>query len=403
MVDDYDKGLKYGKEALVLAKSILFEKGLGWDKWSASAYNNIGNIYFDRLDYNEALKNYFVSLHINEALKNKKDIAGAYLNIGIIYYYQNNYPEALKYYTEALHKREDIGDQQGIANSYNDIGLVYDNPDNYPKALKNYFAALMIYEEIADKPNIAGSYISIGRIYNSQGNYPEALKMYFSSLKINESIDDKSAIALSYTAIGNVYWDQVNYPQDLSQGKSSISMNPGESSDLINKALENYCASLKISQEISDEQGIVKSFINIANVQIDLNKPKEAREYLNKALLLSKEINSKEWIRETYGHLVDMDSTEGNWKMAYKDYSQYILYRDSIDTEVAMKKSLQSAKNKNLEKMEALDKAAQDKKDAVTAAETKVQKSSNELIVVVLLLLLICAALIFRSRKSVKK
>lgn len=420
---DYESALKYGNDALQLSSFIAKVEGtnissngnqkpsdmpgnmayLAAQKGRASSYNNIGNIFYNKGNYPQALKNYFASLQINEELKNKKDIAGSYLNIGIIYYYQNNYPEALKNYVTALNLRQEIGDKQGVANAYGDIGLVYDNPGNYPEALKNFFAALNIYENIGDKKGIAASYNDIGRIYNNQYNYQEALKMYFASLKINEDIGDKYGIAFSYNNIGNIYWNQVNYPEDDPIRNPSHELNSIASAKLLNSAFEHYFAALKLREDTGDKKGIIESFINLGNVQLGLKKLKEAQNYLNKALLLSKEIDSKEWIKESYLRLLELDSTQGNWKTAYQHHKLFILYRDSIETEETIKKSLQSAMNYDYEKKEAATKVEQDKKDAVSEAETKKQKNIIGLVIITLLLSLVFAIYFFRSRPEKKR
>ncbi len=396
-IGSYNLGLKYGNEALNLASSIASPKGC------ASAYNNIGNIYYNQGNYNAALKNYISSLQINEELKNKRDIAGAFLNIGIIYYYQNNNSEALKNDFASLKIWEEIGDKKNTANSYNNIGLVYDNPDHYSEALKNYFIALNIYQEIGDKQNIAASFDNIGRIYNSQQNYPEALKIYFASLKVNQRIENKNGIAASFTNIGNVYWNQVHFPKADQIGKSPKKPNCIESASLLNKALKNYLSSLNTNLEINNTEGIVESYTYIGNVLIYLNKLKEAQQYLDKALHLSKEINSKEWIKESYRLMVDLDSVQGNWKSAYQHHKLYILFRDNINAENENEKTLQIAINTDFDKNEAAEIAEQDKINAVTLAENKKQKFIIGLIVIAFLLTVVFAGYIFRSRRLAKK
>lgn len=436
-IGDYDKGLKYGNEALILANSLPIEQGR---KGASSAYNNIGSIYYKQgLSpltpyqksagfFSEALKNYFSSLKLNEELKNKKDIAGSYHNIGIIYYYLNNYPNALKNYYAALNIREEllehaerngnpeeiINNKLEIAISYNNIGAVYDDPENYQEALKNYFAALKIYEEIDDKKNSADSYNNIGRIYNDQDNYTEALKMYFASLKINQEllrkamqagnpdaiINDKEDIAFSYNNIGNIYWNRVNYPEARAQRKSSIKV---DSTNLLNNALKNYFAALKLRDENGDKSGIAESYINIGNVQMGLKKFKEAADFLNKGLLFSKETRNKEWIKESYSRLEELDSIQNNWKAAYQHHKLFILYRDSIDGEETNKKAILSAMNLNYEKKEAAGKAELDKKNAVAGAIKNRQQLVFILVSCILILVFSFAGFIFRAKLLSKK
>ncbi|MDP1745013.1 MAG: tetratricopeptide repeat protein [Bacteroidota bacterium] len=393
-IGDYNKGLKYGNEALQLTNLIATKK------YKASAYNNIGNIYYSKGNYSLALKNYTASLKINEVLKNKKDIAGSYLNIGIIYYYQNNYSEALKNYYASLNLREQIGDKEGIANSYTNIGLVYDDPDNYPEALKNYFTALKIYEEIGDKKGIAASYNNIGRIYNSQENYSEALKMYSASLKINEEIGNRYGTAFSYNNLGNIYWNQVNYPELKLTEKSPDKAKPIDPKDLLNSSFKNYLEALKIREETGDKQGTIESFIGMGNVQMDLRKLKEAQDYLNKALILSIDLGSKEWIKESYGLLEELDSIQGNWKAAYHHHKLYVLYRDSVDSELMQSKSIQNLINYNFEKNEA---AEAEKKDIIEEENKKKKQLELILGACVIILAIVLARYMYRSRRGRKK
>lgn len=393
-IGDYNNGLKYGNEALTLTNPIVTEK------YKASAYNNIGNIYYSNGNYSLALKNYIASLKINEVLKNKKDIAGSYLNIGIIYYYQNNYAEALKNYYASLNLREQIGDYEGIANSYTNIGLVYDDPDNYPEALKNYFTALKIFSKIDDKKGIAASYNNIGRIYNSQGNYSEALKMYSASLMISKEIGNQYGTAFSYNNLGNIYWNQVYYPELNQTGKSANKGKPIDQKDLLNRSFKNYHEALKIRVATGDKQGTIESFIGMGHVQMDLRKLKEAQDYLNKALNLSIDLGSKEWIKESYSLLEELDSIEGNWKAAYHHHKLYGLYRDSIDREVIQSKSTQDLINYDFEKNEA---AEAEKKDIIEEANKK--KKHLELILgaCVFILAIVLARYMYRSRRGRKK
>lgn len=396
-IGDYSKGLKYGNQARQLANLIAEQK------YKASAYNNLGNVYYSDGNYSLALKNYFATLKINQVLKNKEDIAGSYLNIGIIYYYQNNYSEALKNYSASLNLRKQIGDKEGIANSYSNIGLIYDDPDNYQEALKNFFTALKIYQEINDKKNIADSYYNIGRIYYEQENYSDALKTYFVSLKIKEEIGDKSGIAFTYNIIGNIYWNQLNYINDNPSNKSDNGINRNEYDNLLNKALKNYFAALKIRKETRDKHGIVESLINVGNVQIEFKKTKEAQDYFNTALKLSNEIGSNEWIKESYKHLEELDSIQGNWKAAYDHHKLFILFRDRIDKEELETKTLQSLINYNFEKNKAVFKAEEEKKNIIEEANKKKKQVALLLGSCVLILIVVLAGFIYRSRSNTNK
>ena len=199
LIGEYDKGLSYGKQALTLAQSLNFKKGM------AASYNNIGTIYSAQGNYPLAFKNFFNSLKLREEIKDKNGIAIAYNNIGSVYQKQDNFTEALKNYQTSLKIKEEINDKQGIAYSYNNIGLMYDIQGNYPLALQNYFAALKITEAINDKKGIATAHNNIGLVYGTLDNFTEALKNFSASLKIEQETDDKEGMAGSYINMVDIY------------------------------------------------------------------------------------------------------------------------------------------------------------------------------------------------------
>jgi tetratricopeptide (TPR) repeat protein len=98
---------------------------------------------------------------------------------------------------------------------------------------------------------------------------------------------------------------------------------------------------LKISEEIEDNSGIADAYINIGNVYTKQKKNKEASFYLNKALSLSKDIGSLDYIKNGYEGLAKLDSAQGNFKQALEYYKLYTAYRDSIFNEENTKKMVQ--------------------------------------------------------------
>jgi signal transduction histidine kinase len=380
LTTEYDKGLVYGKRALVLAQNLNFKKGI------AKSYGNIGNIYMQQGNYSDALKNHFASLNIVKEINYKKGIASSYNSIGIVYMNQGNYLEALKSHYASLKLMEEIKDKKGIAISYNEIGGIYSEQGNYPEALKNHFISLKIKEELKDKKSIAFSYLNIGNVYINQGKYPEALKYYFEGLRIKEELKDKQGISIAYNNIGAVYMDMGNYL----------------------KAIENYFTSLKIKQEIGDKEGIATSLINLGISCIKLNKPLEANSYFNKALTISKEIGIKDDIRGCYRGLATLDSTMGNYKLALAHYQLFIKYRDSLNNEETETKTLQIAMQYESEKKEKeiavlnADLLAKQKDQEILGAKIK-EKNSIIMATVLGAMLLTISIFLFFSRRQLKQ
>jgi tetratricopeptide (TPR) repeat protein len=378
LIGEYDKGLKYGNQALNLSKKINYKKGI------ADSYNNIGNVYW-RQSYNDkALENYFASLKTYRELGNKQGIGYSSLNIGNIYMDQGNYDKALENYFTSLKVKQELGDKQGIASAHNNIGSVYAGQGNSNKALENFLASLKIMQEINDKYGIASTYNNIGIVYAEKHNYDKAFENHFASLKISQEIGDKQGIAYSYANIGYFYQEKGNYE----------------------KGLENHFASLKISQEIGDKQGIALTYYNIGNVYLKQHKIKEAREQVLFSLGVAKEIGSINDLRLAYISLAKCDSAAGNWKGAYMNYKMFMDYNDSIFNEESEKKIAQMSALYESEKKEAAIKLLEkdkEKQAAVSAEENKRQKTILFSLISGLLLVVVFSIFMFNRWRVTKQ
>lgn len=349
-IGNYPDALKYGNQAIVLADDLIKKN------------------------------NETIILYVTNKYKGK-----AYNNIGLVYWDQGNYPDALTNHFAALKIREAIDDKKGISSSHNNIGNVYKDQLNYPEALKNYSAFLKMSEALGDQKAIASAHINIGNVYKEQGNYSEALKNYFASLKIKEAIDDKLGMAAAYNNIGLVYQNQGNYTE----------------------ALKNYFASLKIKEAIGDKKGIAASYINLGEAHLRLNKPAEAKTYLEKGLIVSKEIGAKLRIRDCYRVLSQVDSITGNYESQINNFKFYILYRDSIDNEETRKKTIQSQMKYEYETKEAVANAEHKKElenqEAIAEEKNRKQRLVTIFVLGSLLLVLVFAGFVFRSLRMTRK
>ena len=96
-----ESGLKYGHEALQLAKKLKWANGIGM------AYKCIGNNYSTKSDFKKALSFYEKSL---QSGADKKVLSFTILSIGLVYTYQSNYAKEQEYNFQALKMLEKIND-----------------------------------------------------------------------------------------------------------------------------------------------------------------------------------------------------------------------------------------------------------------------------------------------------
>ncbi len=181
-----------------------------------------------------------------------------YINRGILFFYERQYDKAGDEFQRAL-------DVALLENHYEDMGRCYNN-------------------------------IALCRAY--EGRYEEALEMHIKSAELAEKMGNKLGLAQSYNNIGLVY-------SDLGDNK---------------KAEEYLIKSLELKKEEGSNVDIIGGYINLGNTTRKIGietKNKEtltrARDYYNKGLELSKEINYVRGRNNIYVSLALIETTLDNY------------------------------------------------------------------------------------------
>jgi|GEM_PF-1035965 len=380
-VSNFDDAFHYARQAKQLAEVLNFKKGI------ANSYNNIGITYNIQRNYPEALENYRTALKIREEIRDKPGIATTYNNIGVFYSNQGNYSQALKNYRSALKIREEINDKQGIAACYHNIGMIYNNQGDYPEAMKMAIAALKVHMETGDKYATAKSYASIAAIYQNLDNYTESLKNSLFALKAYEEVGDKNGIGETYTNIGNAYFGQGNYAEALRNYLAGLKIaeeigvkvgiayahhNTGLVYSVQGnypEAMRSYLAALKIREEIGEKHGLAGSYAAIGELYLKQGKTVEAKEWTTKGLKLGEEIGAKTLIGSSYALLASADTTLGNYKGAYENYTMYTRYKDSLFNEENTKKLTRLETQYEFDKREDSLKVENEKRELMLQKE----------------------------------
>jgi tetratricopeptide (TPR) repeat protein len=374
--EEYEDGELYTHQAMELAVQLGYKKG------EVKANTNLANINFQNDRFPEALKFYTDALKISDEIGFRQGSAAAHNSMGVVYKELGMFAEALKHYYAALKINEEVGDLKYVAGSYNNIGVISENLGNLDEALKSFLSALEINVKTGNDNWRSINYNNIGNVYKAQHLPDKALESYFSSLnlKLEKVPDDKKGIARCYNNIGSTYEEM---------GK----LEEGEKYQLL---------SLKLRQEGNDKVGIASSWVNMGSLYIKLKKFDVARKGLEDGLAIAKETGVKDIIRTAYKTLSQLDSAQGNYKSAYEHYQLYTLYRDSINTEDALKSSQDEKRRYEFSKKEELAKLEQEKQDAVAVVEAK-SKNLFGWLMVSLAIALIASLAFFRLFLNKKK
>lgn len=186
----------------------------------AKAYNSFGIFLLTTGKNEEALKFLQQSLAINQRLK-LHDIADNLNNIGIIYENLGDYEQAYVNYKKALNfNRAKHGLYHvSTANNFLNLGTACLKLDRFDEADLYFDTTLMVYTQVLAKnhPEFAALYNNLGAVANSRGDYRTALEYFDLALKNNETNlgEDHPDVANIYANSGILLLNRGDYNKAL--------------------------------------------------------------------------------------------------------------------------------------------------------------------------------------------
>ena len=385
--NDFENTIKYADSALNKAKHIGFFKG------EFTAYRRLGNANWVRSDAQQTYKNYSAALALSLKAGDKSMIALAYGDLGYTYNMQNNFAEALKNYFTALRLHEQTTDKYQIASTLQKIGSIYIRQNNLQEAISSCMMARKIFEEdtITNKEEIAGCNHFLGRAYLFQGNYSKAMELFTTALKSWREIPNRSFIAGTTSQIGLVYQ---KLGEDAAARGDKVT-----SAKMYEKCLSSYQNSLQLFKALGSTGSIALSYMDLGNIYTLLKKLPQARDHLNNALKLANSRKSNDIFKQIYQSFSKLDSTEGNYRLAFEHYKLYMSYNDSIMNLESTKKAEGYKLQYEFDKKEDSLK----KKQFITETKLKSEKKQKYFYWTGLAMLALLSFFVFRNFRNQKK
>ena len=161
---DYAATEKYIKKAIDVIAKIVKDNYSVLGTTLAFLYNDLAFLYEELNRDNDALSMFKETLSLFEILKRcnpisyNKDIAVVYMHMGNLYYAKKEYIEAVHVYEHAIESNKKLinpnshEDMEKAAILYYNLGTSYFQIKNYRKAKPVFEKALAMYEKLANKP-----------------------------------------------------------------------------------------------------------------------------------------------------------------------------------------------------------------------------------------------------------
>ncbi len=221
------------------------------------ARNNLAIVNSIRNDYKTAMSYFFDALDRAIAIGFRKSIANALINIGTIYANLQNHEEALSRYQTILENYHDILEINTLAIVYNNVGNIFylmENPTqakhNFEKSLE--FAQLSNYEAM-----ITLVYTQLSRVHRMLGDLDEALVLAEQARYLMQEKGENNGYQLNCINLGQLHYDLDDLASAVAFGKEG----------------------LNVSQEVNDDRNAMSAMRLLSDIYAKLEDYKRAFQY----------------------------------------------------------------------------------------------------------------------------
>jgi serine phosphatase RsbU (regulator of sigma subunit) len=273
-----EKVISLTKERLKSANNIEHKRLL--KSYLSRGLNNVGLVKMNRGDHAAAIINFRECLLINEELKDSVGKSNALGNIGLIYSASKEYDKAVEYCEQSMELDILLHDDHGVAANLNNLGIIYLDTRNFTKSLEYHRRSLEIRERIGDSLGVAYSLINVALALKNLKNHDAALRYNLRALPIVEQFNDKQALAGVCNNIGDLLEMQGQYPQ----------------------ALEYYQRAYKLAHEVNSLKEIKMSSFHLQRIYSKTGKLQLALDMMNEYIVIKDSLESEENARTIIQH-----------------------------------------------------------------------------------------------------
>jgi len=247
----------YSRALEIYQSVIQLAEKMGDRYWQAVAYGNTGSIYYYQRDHANALRYYLQALDHFAAMSathdSKRMLRKANLlnNIGIIYEETKEYDQATRYYAEALALSREMKDYEIMANVLNNQGTMARDQGDNALALQHYNEALTLRKEKNDLLGMARSNHNLGTFYLEHMNDDAAAERFLKdAIALGERISAWQTVSSASSLLYGLYKDEGRHKEAL----EALELSHRTSDSLFNEQSTRKIAQLEMQFEFDRKQ-----------------------------------------------------------------------------------------------------------------------------------------------------
>lgn len=286
------------KKALDISTQIGYKKGEG------TSLMQIGSYFFNREQYDSALRYFFLSIDVLDGIDEPDILLEVYGQIIWMFLYTNSPDKALKYLkiANAFVGKHPSDERCGLL--YLNYGQYHLLKKDYDSSLTNFYYSLYRYNKAGNKTYQARIFRFIGDVMIKKGHYRAAIFNYNEAVNVLQLSGSLADIAIIYTRIAHVYQLMGSY-EDV---------------------LRYELLALKLREKVGQEEFITLSNINAGTAYMRLGQYHDAGQHLITGLEMAKKIHKTILLESANKQLYTYMKQQKRYKEAIMYYSDYTKY-----------------------------------------------------------------------------
>ena len=267
---NWEVALTHLNEAEKLSRALDNKRGL------AQCEHILGAITFHKGDLKNAKAIFMKGLSYLNLEKDSLLVANIEISLGNIFASERNHDEALNYYQSCLRKFQELNDNRRAAEVRNNLGMVYNHKKDYEYALFEYDECIKLSTEGRYLPILGMAYVNKAMVYIGINELRLAAFYASKGMDVCYQVNNTLAIADIYKLKGIIAKKQFEF-----------------------QLAEEYLkASLRLNDELRNEQNFAEAAFELGLVYHELNIKNSYEFYFNKALEYYLKINAEEKVSE---------------------------------------------------------------------------------------------------------
>jgi CHAT domain-containing protein/tetratricopeptide (TPR) repeat protein len=271
---------------------------------------NIGLVYDDLGDYEQAIALYRQSLTIAREFNDQAEEGRALGNIGVAYLSLSDYEQAADFFEQQRFLAIEVGDRDSEGRALNNLGLVYMTSGDYDQAITLLEQYIAIAQETGYRLGEGYALGNLGDIYNALGQYERAIALQLEFLSISREIDNRFGEASALNSLGISYYFLGDLDRVIDLFEQSIAIleaveSPASASvigdlgviyqDLgdYDQALALHQQHLDIAQAIGSRSEEARALNNLGVAYSSLGDYETALELYQQSLAIFREVGAK--------------------------------------------------------------------------------------------------------------